>query len=114
MYYHVIITKAKMPDRNSGLADTGGRRYLRLLTSACIECYSIECRKTKTKVRATVNHSMETITTSQSEERKLPSRTNKKSEYKQPTTKTRENAGDQGVVGFSFASDWWKRWREFS
>ena len=57
---------------------------------------------------------METITTSQSEERKLPSRTNKKSEYKQPTTKTRENAGDQGVIGFSFASDWWKRWREFS
>ena len=61
-----------------------------------IECYSIECRKTKTKVRATVNHSMETITTSQSEERKLPSRTNKKSEYKQPTTKTRENAGKRG------------------
>ena len=35
MYYHGIITKAKMPDRNSGLAEIGGRRYLRLLTSAC-------------------------------------------------------------------------------
>ena len=26
----------------------------------------------------------------------------------------RENASDQGAIGFSSASDWSKRWREFS
>ena len=25
-----------------------------------------------------------------------------------------ENAGDQIVIGFSFASDWLRKWREFS
>ena len=27
--------------------------------------------------------------------------------------KARENAGDQVVIGFTFASDWLKEWREF-
>ena len=26
--------------------------------------------------------------------------------------KARENAGDQGVIGLSFASDWWREWYE--
>ena len=28
--------------------------------------------------------------------------------------KARENAGNQVVVGFSFAADWLREWREFS
>lgn len=25
----------------------------------------------------------------------------------------RENADDQIVIGFSFAADWWREWRDF-
>ena len=28
-------------------------------------------------------------------------------------SKARENAGDQVMIGFSFASDWLREWREF-
>ena len=28
--------------------------------------------------------------------------------------KARENAGDQVMIGFSFASDWLTKWREYS
>ena len=38
-------------------------------------------------------------------------RANESANKKQP--KARENAGDQVVIGFSFASDWLRKWREF-
>ena len=58
-----------------------------------LERFSIESRKTKTKV-ITMSHQKE------AKQEKLP--------------KARENAGDQVVIGFSFASDWLGEWREFS
>ena len=39
-------------------------------------------------------------------------RANESANKKQP--KARENTGDQVVIGFSFASDWLRKWREFS
>ena len=39
-------------------------------------------------------------------------RANESANKKQP--KARENAGDQVVIGFSFASDWLRKWHEFS
>ena len=58
-----------------------------------LERFSIESRKTKTKVITMSNQK-------EAKQEKLP--------------KARENAGDQVVIGFSFASDWLGEWREFS
>ena len=58
-----------------------------------LEHFSIESRKTKTKVITMSNQK-------EAKQEKLP--------------KARENAGDQVVIGFSFASDWLGEWREFS
>ena len=67
-----------------------------------IESFSIECRKTKV--------------TSQ-EQRLTLSLANKDSRWKQAEAfEARENEGDQLVIlfFFSFTSDWFKGWREFS
>ena len=58
-----------------------------------LERFSIESRKTKTKVITMSNQK-------EAKQEKLP--------------KARENAGDQVVIGFSFASDWLGEWHEFS
>ena len=39
---------------------------------------------------------------------------NQKEAKQEKLPKARENAGDQVVIGFSFASDWLGEWREFS
>ena len=50
----------------------------------------------------------------QGEERKMPSKANENSKWKQANCLKRgKNAGDQDVFGFSFASDWLREWREF-
>ena len=69
------------------------------------EHFSIECRKTKTKLITTTNQ-------------------NKGKYYKKPMTglkvntckrpRALENVGDQVTIGFNFASDWLRGWREFS
>ena len=38
---------------------------------------------------------------------------NQSTEHHKPRL-ARENAGDQDAIGFGFASDWLRRWREFS
>ena len=69
-----------------------------------IECFLIECRKTKPKVIRTANQ-------------------NKGKYHKEPVRfkvntcnrpQARENASDQVAIGFSFSSDWLRRWREIS
>ena len=55
-----------------------------------IEQFSIECRKTKTKVITTANQNKDTC----------------KYHYEPMRT--------QVAIGFSFASDWLRGWREFS
>ena len=69
-----------------------------------IERFSIECRKTKTKVITTANENKEIC-------QKEPMRTQSNA-CNQP--QARENARDQIAIGFSFASDWLRGWREFS
>ena len=69
------------------------RRYCTQLPGHQLERFSIESRKTKTKVITMSNQK-------EAKQEKLP--------------KARENAGDQVVIGFSFASDWLGEWREFS
>ena len=71
--------------------------------------FSIECRKTKTKV----------ITTAQWELRKeIPWGTNENSKKKQVNRpcnyRERENLGDQDMIGFSFSSYWLAECCEFS
>ena len=71
--------------------------------SCAIEQFSIECRKTKTKVITLANQKgwrqsskpiklLEVITSSRHE--------------------ARENVHARATIGFSFTSDWLKKWRE--
>ena len=69
-----------------------------------LECFSIECRKTKTKVITTANQNS-------AKHNKEPIRTQRK--YMWPA-RSAENASDQVEIGFSLASDWLRGWREFS
>ena len=64
---------------------------------------TIECRKTETKVITTANKKEIYIYISQ--------RANKDT-FK--LRKARENATDQVAISFSFKSDWFRKWREFS
>ena len=70
-----------------------------------IEQFSIECRKTKTKVITTANKNKDKY-------RNEPMRTPKVNTRNR--SQARENAGDQVTIGFSFAFDWLRGWREFS
>ena len=66
------------------------------MAHSCLEQFSIECRKTKTKVITTANQ-------------------NKDKYHNEPMrSHARENASDQVAIGFSSASDWLRGWREFS
>ena len=51
---------------------------------------------------------------SQSEEREVPLRANENSVNLTKLPEARENAGDWVVIGFSFESDWLRKWCEFS
>ena len=68
-----------------------------------IALITIECRKTETKVITTANKKYIYIYISQ--------RANKDT-FK--LRKARENATDQVAISFSFKSDWFRKWREFS
>ena len=73
-------------------------------TLMIIECFLIECRETKPKFRRKGCGYREYIFKSQWE-------------LKVKKTKLsigRENAGDQVMIGFSFASDWLSEWWSFS
>ena len=68
-----------------------------------LQRFSIECRKTKTKVITLTNHNTrkqrnETITI--------------RSKYYN-RRQARENACDQVMIGFVLVSHWLKKWREF-
>ena len=64
-----------------------------------LERFSIESRKNKTKVLTTANQNKGRYS-------KEPMRTQSKH--------SRENASEQVAIGFSLASDWLRKWREFS
>ena len=81
------------------------------------ELFSIEYRQTKTNVI--------TMAQNQGKHLKEPLRTHRQANQsagkctqskrgKTQVTKARENAGNQVAIGFSFASDWLRKWREFS
>ena len=82
------------------------------------ELFSIEYRQTKTNVITMANQN-------QGKHLKEPLRTHRQANQsagkctqskrgKTQVTKARENAGNQVAIGFSFASDWLRKWREFS
>ena len=70
---------------------------------AC-ERFSMDCRTTKIKLTTTANQR-------KGKYLQEPIRTQRKTTE---MSKARENAGDQVVIVFSFASDWLKERREFS
>ena len=70
-----------------------------------MECFSIECRKTKPRVIATANQNKDKY-------QKEPMRT--QSKYAGNRPQARENATDQVANDFSFVSDWLSKWHEFS
>ena len=74
-----------------------------------LEQFSIECRKTKTKVITTANQNKDKY-------HNEPVRTQSKIHVhgNGNRSQARENASDQVAIGFSFASDWLRGRREFS
>ena len=64
-----------------------------------IERFSIECRKTKTKVTTKANRCLWEAMKTQSKTKQ--------------TDWEAEKAGDQVTVDFSFAFDWLREWRFF-
>ena len=76
----------------------------RVKTYLCkLEQFSIECRKTKTKVITLANRNRVNNTTSQSEfEANTCNR-----------RQARENARGQNTIGFGLDSHWLRKWREF-
>ena len=66
------------------------------LNTDSLESFSIECRKTKTKIITTANQNKGKYS-------KEPIRTQSK------WREARENASDQVAIGFSFASDWLRK-----
>ena len=67
-----------------------------------IEQFSIECRKTKTKVITLTNHISRNNPMNQSE---LEANTCSRRQ-------ARKNACRQVTIGFGFTSAWWRKWRE--
>ena len=75
-----------------------------LSTFADIERFSIECRKTKTKTKL-----LRPIT-------KNENNTKDQSEFEANSCnrcQARENTCERGTIGFTFASHWLTKWREF-
>ena len=70
-----------------------------------LEQFSIECRKTKTKVITLASHKGHR----QSSE---PIKTRSKVHVAM-LHKARENVPEQVAIGFGFTSDWSRKWREF-
>ena len=79
------------------------------------ELFSIECRQTKTTVIPMANQKQgkELLRTHRQANQSAGKRTYSKRGKKQVTI-AREDASNQVAIGFSFASDWLRKWQEFS
>ena len=79
------------------------------------ELFLIECRQTKTIVIPMANQKQgkEPLRTHR-QANQSAGKCTKSKRGKTQVTKARENAGNQVAIGFSFASDWLRKWREFS
>ena len=84
------------------------RPYLREIDYVIIEQFScsIECRKTKTKPFTWANHNRH-------KQHNEPIRTRMKTTGV-TTLQARENSCEQVTIGFGFACDWLRKWREFT
>ncbi len=69
-----------------------------------MEQFSIECRKTKTKVITLANHKIKD-TDNPVNQSKLEANTCSWQE-------ARENVRERVTIGFGFSSDWFRKWRE--